>query len=1179
MSLVLNANSNTSISRLVIGLALALSISGPAMASDEETASSEPAPRASAQPLKERLEGAIPEEVAEFKGIKERFISSMDEFERETFAFVDFRESEERGRVRESYDDLINALEDVEIVQRDTAIEKFQNFLERYPDVPYSSHVRFRLAELLFEIASTSWLEESEAYYAEMDGIDEDDLDAMAAFDERQEPMIEFGPMMELYRRIIEDNQDKPDDEAYEYLDGAYYMLGWCYYETNSTLTDIDVAIDIYRELIEKRPDSDLADAAHLLLGNYYFDSNQFDDAIAEYEYVYSKGSEAKYYTDAMYQLAWSRYKLSNYDEGLRLFTELLDYSEELELNRGKPSDFGPDAATYMAHTFADISEQSDLLTAVQVASEYFSRSEPREYEWEVYNELAEVLVQYLRTDEGIEVYHNLQDDPRWVYRPENPEFQMKVVTFLGTGLFADPAASGQARLVLTQRYNDASEWWAANRSNPEALATARKYIESSLLQVAIEYRVKAQETGEESDYMLAADKYREYLEKFPISDDYYKQQWYLADSLAQGKEYRLAEEEYGRLYSNRKNHIYGDGAVYQLMDTRLQIALNEVGPSDKLPETAEVERTYTGPNGNEISVFELTLLHANFVESADTVLGRQFAREPGEGMPDYRAAVEERRAKIMYIAAQILFTHNRFDEARPRLLELIDDFPRTEEASFAAGLLVDSYLTEGDLDQVRKYTRKFTTMVLGTAEVADPEGKFLSTLEATAFKQAKSLADSGEYKDAAAAFLTFLDEFPGSEHKVYALYNAAHYLQEIGKAERANQLFENFVNLYPEHEWSKQLYFRIAVNYESTFDLDKAVDYYERLVDKFPDYIDAANAAYNAAFLKIGLGDHMGAAQGFEAYARKFPDQNDKEKVYYRAGGQWEEVGDRQALKFYKGYLKSYGDENPEHMIEAMYAIAEIYKEQGNSRAYDKQMADILVTFDEQVAKEAELGPNARHYAAMEAFKEIQAAFDEYIKDELTRDDEKDAELLNETKPAGIKEFKDLSDQFIAKYSDFEYATAALFLQGMTLFYYADLGLDVQPPKGLSEDEEWAFLDILEEQFYPKFYEVEEAGLKHMNQLFDLAKTQKKHSVWIDEAYNVLNKRQPADYPAVKNELLGGVDSSVPHVIRPLTMEPVKVEKPEEAEEDTGPTPEGPMEEPPPSPEEPSQPDAPDGE
>ena len=281
--------------RLVLTLALAFGTgvgsSWAAEGDDDEQAGTIAPVQA---PEKERVEGAIPEEVSGFKETQERFVSSMDEFEAETYAFVDFRESEERARVRESYDDLINALADVEIVQRDTAIEKFQSFLQRYPDVPYSSHVRFRLAELLFEIASETWLQETEEYYEDLEALDEDDLDAMAAFDEREEPLIRFGPMVDLYQRIVDDNEDLPVDEAYEYLDGAFYMLGWCFYEVNSSHSDIDAAIDVYSRLIEKRPDSDLADAAHLLLGNYYFDSNRFDEAIAEYEYVYSKGSEAK---------------------------------------------------------------------------------------------------------------------------------------------------------------------------------------------------------------------------------------------------------------------------------------------------------------------------------------------------------------------------------------------------------------------------------------------------------------------------------------------------------------------------------------------------------------------------------------------------------------------------------------------------------------------------------------------------------------------------------------------------------------------------------------------------------------------------------------------------------------------------------------------------------------------
>ena len=100
--------------------------------------------------------------------------------------------------------------------------------------------------------------------------------------------------------------------------------------------------------------------------------------------------------------------------------------------------------------------------------------------------------------------------------------------------------------------------------------------------------------------------------------------------------------------------------------------------------------------------------------------------------VPDFRDFISENRHALMYIPAQILHYHNRYDESRPRLEAVIDQYPRKDEASFAASLLVNSYKDEGDLAQVRKYTNRFSTMVLGTADVPDPDGKFRSLLEGT---------------------------------------------------------------------------------------------------------------------------------------------------------------------------------------------------------------------------------------------------------------------------------------------------------------------------------------------------------------------------------------------------------------------------------------------------------------
>ena len=81
----LNVYSRKSLSRLVLTLAFAVGVtSSSALAAeegDEEQATTSATP---AKPMKERVEGAIPEEVTGFKETQERFVSSMDEFEDES---------------------------------------------------------------------------------------------------------------------------------------------------------------------------------------------------------------------------------------------------------------------------------------------------------------------------------------------------------------------------------------------------------------------------------------------------------------------------------------------------------------------------------------------------------------------------------------------------------------------------------------------------------------------------------------------------------------------------------------------------------------------------------------------------------------------------------------------------------------------------------------------------------------------------------------------------------------------------------------------------------------------------------------------------------------------------------------------------------------------------------------
>ena len=1115
----------------------------------------------------ERVGGRDLQELQSYRLVRDRFAARMKELDADTRAYIDTREAEERRKLSQGYDTLIDSLDELELSKRDQAIEVFEQFLQSYPDSDYSAHVRFRLADLYYERQKDRWLDASEAYGKAENACFEGDGAACENLGEM--PRIDLGPAIDLYERIVADNRDRPIDEAYEHLDGALYMLGFAYGDVNTAQKDDERSRQAFVDLIQLRPDSSLADAAHLFLGNAYFDKNRNADAIAEYKLVYDKGPSGEYFIEAMYQLAWSYYKIAfdpwEYNAAMDMFTLVLEDSEHQLLERGQPSDYRGDAVKYMAISFSDIAEKGGLMespppgwtgtwpkpgtkgggegSALDVARAYFAKGDPKPYEWDIYAQLGENLVQLAMYDEAIRVYEFLQTDERWKNNPENPDFQTKIVQLWNSGAFPDLEAAGNARIELTNRYNESSEWWEANRQNPEALAKARGYIESSLAGVAVEYRIAADKSQDKEAYMAAAEKFREYLDKFPISDDYYKQQWYLADTLREAKEYEQAAAEFELLIKSRRNHVYGDGAVFQLMRARRALLDAKFGKLEGAPEGAEVERTYARKDGKideatgepaVVTVYKLSTEHLQFIDSAKRVLTWKFS-PPAEGENDYGDAVEKNRAALLYIIAQTYFYHNRFDEARPLLEKVYHDYRMTDEGSYAASLLVDTYTVEGDLEGVRKWTKRF---------IADPPGvpgsdlpPFNDALEWAEFNICLQMVKDENREGAAECYMQFLADHRDSENAPLALFNAANSYQLIGKADRAIELFEQFVNTYPADDRSKQLYFRIAMTYESTFNLKRAIYYYEQLVQRDPTNIDAAAAWYNAAFLRIGVSDFAGAARAFEEYRTRFPQEGDVEKVYYLAGEQWEQVNATKAKDFYSRYLSLFWLQNPDHAFEAKYKLAQLYKAERNTRKFDSYMDEILADYRTVAERDpSKLGFWARHYAAESEYRAVEAALAKLVSDKLPKDEQQAVTFLMETKPAEIREFKELAQRLYV-YKDFEYTSAAIYSAGAAELYFADLGFSLRPPETMSMEEQDVFMEILQTQVYPQFYTVQDKAKEDLTKVIDSAREKGEHNVYVEKAQAALNQMDPRNYPALKVELRGGTDSSYYPEVLPLRM------------------------------------------
>jgi len=1097
-----------------------------------------------AQPATVEDAPLTPEEVTEFKDTVARFADRMQDFNQEARLYADDQEQVEREKLRASYAQNLNDLSEREAELREGSISHFETFLARYPAGEYTPHVMFRLGELYFENSEEDFQRASIAYDKAIQSIDPSSGDIPAP------PVEDYAKSLALYRRIV------TDYPSYKYVDGAYYMLGYCLGRVEASQYDPEVSRDMFAALVDHYPDSKFAADANLRLGEYYFDKDDLDSAILHYQRVVDLGKEGRVFDKGLYKLAWSYYRKAKtpqeYQHAIGLFADLLDWSEENLQNTGKESSMAPEAIQYMAISFSDLADRESEVpgggawdaalmgvkpTPLSVATEFFGTRPAEPYQIKVIKRLSEVLIQQARYDEAIATLNFIQE--QWPEDPDNPTYQREIAQINMTMKPANVERARQALLVLNEKYNDGSPWASANHSNPDALDTARKYIEESLANVATNYHQIADQAAKETDpkiqaqllglfnpssaevktaiqdnYKKAAELYQDYLNKFPFANDYYEIQSYLATVLQATGRLTEAEDVYVQLLK-AKDHPYHDAALWQLMQVRRQLLTQKYGKPETRPDGAVEEKRVALPSGKERVVYAIDDDHKRFIEVADELVDAQFTDA------EYKDALDQFRPALAYLPAQILYNYGHYDEARPRFEKIISTWPTRDEAAFSASLMVDSYADEENLAMVRQYSGKYTSMNLGTANTATKISDLKNLQEMAAFNMAVDLTNT-DRAAAAEAFLAFMKEFPQSKYGRDALYNAANSYDIIGRVDEANRLFEDYVIANPTEERSAQLFFRIASNYSSVLQLDKAIRYYETLVKNFPKYPDAATAIYNAGFLRIGLGDHEGAAKLLERYAHDYPAQKDAEQVMFQAGTQYKLVSDASASAFYGRYLRAYPEANPDHVMEAYHELAVLAEKTGNTRNADKAWADLAAAYN-RLSPGGQVGQAGRHYAASYDFRKLKTDSDAIKVYTYANDEEKDAKLVQDKKAALEKLIVDTL-AYVDRYKDFEYSSAALYLLGAAHYEFADMVYKVPCPKKFSEFQCDALTGALDQVRLP----VEEKGKARLISVLDLAKQESRWSDWQTKAIALLSERDPQNYSTEKSEIRGTGDSNL---------------------------------------------------
>lgn len=1057
-------------------------------------------------------------EVKAFREAAERYRERMGEFQGDVRSIVDATESEEKSRITSVFGSAMGRAEDDGNSLRRAAITKLESFLSRYPGTRYSADMKFRLADLYFEDAELDFIARMQEYNQL-----EDQLAANPSATLPEPPSKDYRRSVGLYRDIVANHTD------YEFTPDTLYMLGWCLSATNAAQYDEEAARDVYIAIVQGHPKSGFANDANMRLGEYYFDLpvNPADrtlnvrTAIAYYEAVKSDGPTGRNYDEAIYKLGWSHYKLNEYDRALAYLVQLLDYSDEQFAKTGRVSDMRKEAVEYLAISYSDMADRFSK-KPVDVASAHLSKLGEKKWEHDAVERLAQILLVQAKFDESIQTYTYLQE--RWPLHPQNPIYQYEIAVIYGQKMpIRRPDDAAAALAKIGERYVEGQPWYGANKTNPDAIAAARGFVESSLADVATDILLRAKESGKIEDYALAAQKYRDFLAKYPFADDYDEYQWYLALSLYSSNQFEAAEKEYGQILKNAASP-FREGSRFQLMKSREQIVLSRYGKLETVPSGAIVSGVVTSAAGKQITQYLISDEQKSFVASADDLIDREFQS------PDWAPLLEKSRPALSYLAAQIYFNHGQYDEARKRFDSVIARYPGTPEREYAVDLLVQSHQNEGNIAKVKELLEKYTVR-----DDAVPTGVATSRaakLEQASLQLCLDLATAGQRAESAACYQKFMVDFQRSTYRNVALYNAANNLDLSGQTAKANALFEQYINEFPTDERAKSLYYRIAQGYSAVLELDKAVRYFEALPNIDRNHPDAAASLYNAAFLRTGMGDHTGAAKAYEKYA-SLPNVADAEVIYWRAGEQWSLVSERDAADFYDRYLKRFGSQNPSHTIEALYRLAKVAEVKGDKTKIRQRWAEIETTFKENVARG--ITSDARKLAAEGPLNTLIAEFDVFSKYKYGTSEAANVELVLKKKPEERKAFDDSAAALIQTYQDYESASAALYYQGMSFLVYADLVYNVPPPSGLSDDE----VAIYQEQLDPFRLAAEDRGKAKLIAVVEYAKSQQRWCAWNGKALEALHDRYPTEFPSERQEGRGSFPTGLVQPAGPVSVDP----------------------------------------
>ena len=1008
------------------------------------------------------------------------------------------------------------------------AIKHLEAFVTRHPNHrKYTPEVMLRLAELYYDAAQDAYARAQEEYDQKVKLYNRGKIAELPP-----EPTKDYDKTINVLKKLVENFPD------FEKIDEAYFTLGFCYKE----LGNEKEAEEALGQVVKLRPQSEWAPKASVLLGDMYFWAGKYPEAVEAYGKALSVAGLATkdidLYIRALYMYGWAHFQKNDYPNAIKLFKRLLTEIDEWQKvgeaddpktieRRKKGMQIRKEIIGYLGVSLADEDWDGDGLQdpdfSVRRALGYLN--EGKSFENEVLEKFADTLYEtHLEQKQrmAIEAYNVLMDrDP---LNPKNPSIKEKIVAVYDD--LREQENSIKERLDLVKRFGPGTAWYEANKNNPEVIAQVDKQVELALEGAAGYYHMQAIELMKQSkatgdpkfgakaleNYRAAAQLYRQYLEKFPQSKESYKLTTYLAECLYNAFQFEEAAKVYEKVRDWEGEKEFLELAAYNVIDSieqecRKRVKDGVLDPKDIPGEITEVQEI-AGSEGGEEGIKSVTPkpippLTEWWVKAIDAYLAKGIKPEKDPELP----------ARLAYRAANEYYKYLHLDEARRRFVDVIEKFPNTVVASYAAVNIINSYKMVNDWANVQLWAKKIEEKGLGKPEERAKLQEEVRMYQIGAqFKEAEKLFDSGDYVKAAETFVALVDKDPKNKFADQALQNAAVAYQKAKRYDSAYRVYERIVTEYPDSKYVEGALIQMGETSEKFFDFEKAIRSYDLLRKRFPKSKAAPYALYITGYLLEAEGRGDEAARTMEEYVKTYPDEPEAPTTLLRASKIYQKIGkDADAIRTINLFVSRYGKDPKwsEVAVEALARIAEMYYAKGNRAEFERAARTVLKEFE---ARHIEPGKPVAAYPAKFQFMMTEPLFKEYEGIKLTgsqaeqgRRIQKKMELLRKLEG----EYKKVID-----YGVVEWIHASLYKVARAYELFADALYQADVPQ-MSEEEMETYRQELDNEA-ARYLEVAQ---KSYRQMIEAARATNISNEWVNKAREAMNRYSPQEFPLFKEE------------------------------------------------------------